>query len=362
MNITIIGGGNIGCTLATKFSLKANVTLFVGSNNDYRDYIKNMKIINPDTNSITVANISKITESLEDSLKEADYVFITYPQFLFEKLAKDMFPFVKKGTHLVFVPGSGGAEFWFKHFLDKQCTITGLQRVHCVARIIDKGKSVKECGVKKSLKIASIPNSFNKEAKNVLEELYNLPIELLHNYANITLINSNSILHTSRLYCLFKNYTHDLIYNYIPLFYEEWDMESAEVLAKLDNELQEILQVLSNNDMDMSGIIDILTYYDSTNTTQLKNKLCSISGFKGIKTPSVELTNGFKPDFESRYFIADFPYGLDIILSFAEICGTKKDTLQLVSNWYYKITNTHRVFNLNQFNINNLNDIISFYK
>ena len=360
MNITIIGGGNIGSTLATKFSLKSNLTLYVGNSNNPDDYTKNMQIFNPDTNSTTTANINKITNSLKEALKDADLVFITYPQFLFKKLAEDMYPYVKEGTHLVFVPGSGGAEFWFKHFLNKNCTITGLQRVHCVARIIEKGKLVKECGVKKSLKIASIPNRYNSEAKKILEFLFDLPIELLDNYANITLINSNSVLHTSRLYCLFKDFNQNRLYKHIPLFYEDWNIESAKVLISLDNELQEILQTLSNNKMDMTGIVDILTYYDSTNEIELKNKLSSISGFKGIKTPYIETEKGLKPDLNSRYFIADFPYGLDIILSFAEICGTNKTTLEQVSNWYYKISNTKRVFNLKQFNINSLEDVLNF--
>ena len=69
----------------------------------------------------------------------------------------------------------------------------------------------------------------------------------------------------------------------------------------------------------------------------------------------------FVPDFGSRYFISDFPYGLDIILSFARICNIQCNNLKMVSDWYHKLTKTPIVFNLGDFGINSINDIIELY-
>ena len=52
--------------------------------------------------------------------------------------------------------------------------------------------------------------------------------------------------------------------------------------------------------MDMSGIIPILQHYESTNAVELMNKIKSIKGFKGLTTPSIQIHEGFFPDFNSR--------------------------------------------------------------
>lgn len=361
MNISVIGGGNMGCVLATRFSQKHNVILYISNrNNEIINYQNNMKMYNPDKQHTITGNISKITDSLEYAINNSDYIFITYPQFLFKNLSEQMLPYLNN-KHIMFVPGSGGAEFWFKNAIDKGCTITGLQRVHAVTRIVEKGKLATEKGIRETLKIASIPMAYNNVAKEVISQLYEMSVELLPNYANITLINSNPILHTSRLYCLFNDYSNDKQYNYIPLFYEEWDEESSDLLIKLDNELRGVLDTLNNKGLDMSGIVPILNHYESTNQTELTKKLNSINSLKGIETPHIKVGNMCVPDFSSRYFISDFPYGLDLILEFALICNTQCDNIKKVSDWYHNITVTQQQFYLNDFKINDINDIVKFY-
>lgn len=363
MNIAIIGGGNMGCVLATRFSQNNKVILYVSNkNNELTLYKKNMHLFCEDTSTTMTAKIFSITDSLEDALKNVEYVFVTYPQFLFESLSKKMIPLLQENTHLIFIPGSGGAELWFQDALKKNCTITGLQRVHAVTRIIEKGKSVRESGVRKGgINIASIPSDYNAKAKDVLANLFEMNVNVLPNYLNITLINSNPILHTSRLYSLFQNFDLSTIYTRIPLFYEEWDIDSSKLLIKMDNELAQILQTLTKKGLDCSGIIPLLDHYESSNEIELTNKIRSINSFKGLQTPSVCVENGYIPDLNSRYFISDFPYGLDIILSFAKICNINCFYLDLVSKWYHKLTNTNVVFDLKDYKIMSLKHIVDFY-
>ncbi len=362
MNIAIIGGGNMGSVLATKFSQQNNVNLYISNRNGEIDqYLHNMQSINEDSQIITTAKIAKITDSLKDAIDGAEYIFITYPHFLLEKLSKEMLPLLKN-QNLIFIPGSGGAELWFKPCIEHGCTISGLQRVHAVTRIIEKGRLTRESGVRAFLKSATIPAKHSHSISIVLSQLYNMDVEVLDNYANITLINSNAILHTSRLYCLFKDYNKDIVYKSLPLFYEEWDIDSAQLLVDMDNELKTILDYLSQCGMNMSGIIPLLEHYESTNIYELKNKLTSINSFKGLKTPSIRLEEGYIPDFDSRYFTSDFPYGLDLILSFAKVCNIDCPNMLMVSNWYHNLSGTDNAFDLRKFDINTPNDIIGFYK
>lgn len=361
--ITIIGGGNMGSILSVKFSLKYDVTLFLNAPYEKVDeYHKDMVIFNEDNNTFIKGKINLITENLEDAVKDADWIYITYPSFLFSKLSKELIPLLHNGQHLVGIPGSGGFELYFKAALNKGVTITGLQRTHSVARIMAKGQEVRESGVRTSIKCASIPASFNKEASNFISDCYSLPVEPLDNYLNVTLLNSNPILHTSRLYTIFKDYLSKKEYDRLPLFYEEWSLESSELLEKMDQELFNMFDVLGKHNMPVTQITTLLKHYDSNNTIEMTKKLNSINSLKGLTTPSKLNENGkYIPDLSSRYFTADFPYGLDILLSFSYILGVSAPNMQKVSDWYHQVTNTERTFYLKDFGLNSIDDLKDIY-
>ena len=363
MKIGIIGGGNLGSVLAVNFSLKNEVILYTNLVDKVDEYRSDMQVFCEDTNSYKTGKDIRYTTSLKELAENSSYIFITFPSFMFEALANDLIPFLNNNHHLVFIPGSGGAELFFKKALEKGATITGLQRVHAIARIIEFGKLVKESGIKPKLKIASVPSSYNEKAAEDLNELYDLPIERLNNYLNVTFVNSNPILHTSRLATIFKDYPKTSKYESLPLFYEEWDDPSSSLLIKMDDELFQIIGKLKENGLDVDGVEPLLKYYESVDASSLTRKLSSIVAFKGIGTPSVKNEDGtFSPDLNSRYFTADFPYGLDILLSFGRTIGLNLSHMEMVSKWYHEISKNADSFSLEKFGINSLKDIIDFYK
>ncbi len=353
--IAIIGGGNFGSLLASKFSHCNCVYLYTTTPKLYRN---DLSIFTEDTNSWEKGNIAKITNSLPESINNADYIFITYPAFLFEQIANKIIPLLKPGQHLFCIPGSGGFELFFKKALDIGCTITGLQRVHCVARIIEKGKSVKESGIRSHLLCASIPATFNAEAASILSELYGIPVQPLSNYLNITLINSNPILHTSRLYSICKDFSPG---SKLPLFYEEWSLESSELLIKMDKELFKVFNYLETIGLPVTNIKPLLEHYESIDALSLTNKIRSIFSLKGLETPNTIKSGIVLPDYNSRYFTADFPFGLDILISFANALDVECPTMIQISDWYHQISGTKRVFSLQTFGIKTIDDLKKFY-
>ena len=361
--ITVIGGGNMGSILSVKFSQKHDVTLFLNAPYEkVEEYHHDLVVFNEDSNTFVKGKINKITEDLAEAVNDAEWIFITYPAFLFAKCAEMLIPLLHKGQHLVGIPGSGGFELHFKSALNKGVTITGLQRVHSVARIIKKGEEVRESGVRKGIRCASIPMSFNDEAARFISECYSLPVEPLENYLNVTLLNSNPILHTSRLYSVFKDYETVKQYDVLPLFYEEWSLESSELLEKMDQELFSMFKVLGANQMPVRQITTLLEHYESHNPLEMTKKLNSINSLKGLTTPSKLNENGkYIPDLSSRYFTADFPYGLDILLSFSYILNVSCPNMQMVSDWYHRITHTDRTFFLKDFGLNNIDDLKQIY-
>ena len=361
MRITILGGGNMGMLLATKFSQNNNVCLYVNNPSYSPDLYQKDMVALCDNGKQLKGNIRFITNDLEVACDNAEWLFITFPAFMFEEISKRLIPLLKKGQHLVGIPGSGGFELFFQKAIDKGCTITGLQRVHSVARIIEKGKMVKESGVRKELKCATIPSSFAKEAATILSSLYQLPVIDIGNYLNITLVNSNPILHTSRLYSIFTNKKINSSKE-PPLFYEEWDNKSSILLEHMDRELFEIIELLNKNRLKIDSIESILKHYDSIDSIGMTNKIKTIESLKGLKTPFVVKDGEYFPDLNSRYFTADFPFGLDILLSFANILNTRHKKMEMVSNWYHSISNDSNYFSLPAFGISSLKDVLTFYQ
>ena len=66
-------------------------------------------------------------------------------------------------------------------------------------------------------------------------------------------------------------------------------------------------------------------------------KIRSITAFQGIKTPLLSTERGFIPDFQSRYFLEDFPYGLCIIKGLCEIVRLDTPSIDKILKWFQKI-------------------------
>jgi hypothetical protein len=98
----------------------------------------------------------------------------------------------------------------------------------------------------------------------------------------------------------------------------------------MDEEFQQLLDVLP---VTKGSIPTILDYYESTDAVSLTNKLKSIQAFKGLKSPMKKVDGGYIPDFGSRYFTEDFPYGLHIVQSQARQHGVSTPMIDEILLW-----------------------------
>ena len=64
----------------------------------------------------------------------------------------------------------------------------------------------------------------------------------------------------------------------------------------------------------------------------------------------------------SRYFTADFPYGLAIIVAFADVLECEISNIREMMDWYNCVVKSDSVFDLQMFGINNQQDISLFYQ
>lgn len=358
MRFTIVGGGNIGTQFAAHCSAHGhNTTVYTSQ---VESFPSSVKTINDKGECVLSGKVDRITYD-SSVAADCDVMFITTPSFTANETARKLMPYIRNNTRVFFIPGSGGMEWAFKPLSDKGVSLYGLQRVPSVARVKDKGTVYCE-GYRKELFIASLPRADAEFGRMLIESLFDTPCAAMDNYLNVTLVPSNPILHTVRLYSLFKDYTRKKVYNTVPLFYEEWTDEASELLLACDEELQSVCRKISRtSSFDLSYVRSLKDHYESYTVRAMTEKIRSIKGFKGIPTPCVKTENGFIPDFDSRYFTADFPYGLRLLRQIADICGVAVPTMQMLSAWYNETSPRHKMFDFGDYGVYEYKQLHDFY-
>ena len=128
-----------------------------------------------------------------------------------------------------------------------------------------------------------------------------------------------------------------VVYDSVPLFYEEWNDASSELLIACDEEVQQICRALP--EFELQYVKSLRIHYESPTAQAMTKKISSIPAFQGLTSPMREAAPGqWVPDFSSRYFKADFPYGLKAIKDIAVLADVPVPTIDEVYAWYRGVT------------------------
>lgn len=344
MKITIIGGGNIGTLMAGEFAHKGHdVTIYTSKPERWN---KEIEVLDNEQNLLMTGILSNITNNLAEAVQNAEIIWVVLPAEMFVDFGKKLEQYITHGQMVGVVPGSGGAEFAFKGVIDKGGVLFGLQRVHSIARLEKYGKSVHMLGRKPKLELGSIPAAESERMGRIVSDLFDLPCTALPNYLCVTLTPSNPLLHTTRLYSMFKDYSDGVLYPRNFLFYEEWSDLASEMLINCDSELQMLCDTIA---LELKDVISLKKYYESPTINAMTKKISGIKAFKGLTSPMVECDGGWRPDFNSRYFTTDFPYGLKLIKDLAVAFDVKTPYIDIVWDWYTEVDPIHasKAFELN---------------
>ena len=307
-NIVIIGGGSLGHVTAGWLSAKGYKVSVLTRRPSYWDM--NLTIHSP-VGQIH-GSLQAVSSNPANIIPEADVILLTVPGYANATELMSIVPYLKDGCYLGAVFCSSGFFFEALPIVPENIRLWGFQRVPFISRVERYGHEANILSFKKDLQIAvERANEQEKEGfRTWIETAFHTPTMLRSNYLEVSITNSNPILHTARLYTMFKDWTDEMRYDHNILFYEEWTEEAAELMIKMDAELFEILKHLP---VDINYLIPLLKYYESHDAVSLKNKLASIQGFKGIKSPMKKDYRGWMPDFSNRYFTEDFGYSLRFI-------------------------------------------------
>ena len=333
MEITIVGGGNIGTQFAVHCAEKGHKVIVYTSTPEL--FCNRLNIVG-ETGEIThYGNIEFATNDPEKAFRNADLIMITLPSTMMRYIADIIYEYTDTKTKIGVVPGNGGSECAFKKCIERGNVFFGIERVPAIARLVKKGRTVKSTGYRDELHVSSIPIGNVEQCCKIIYGIFNIPCKAIPNFLNLTMTPSNPILHTTRLRTLFKDWKPGVMYDSIPLFYEEWDNESSELLIACDNEVQEICKALP--EFKLYYVKSLRIHYDSSTIEAMTKKISSIPAFKGLLSPIIEKNGKFIPDLHSRYFTADFSYGLSIIQQIGKMAQVEIPNIDETMQWYRNI-------------------------
>lgn len=331
MKITIIGGGNLGTLLGATFAYRGNeVTIHTSKPTQFS---KELEVYNGNDEFLFKGTVHKITEDWKDSIEGAELIWVTVPPQMFVETANFMEPYIKPGQMLGIIPGAGAAEFAFEKLINKGVKFFGLARVPSIARVKEYGKSAYMLGPAPELVIGSIPANNSKMICEAIQPLFTIKCRPVANYLAIAFTPSNPVLHTSRIYAMFKDYIPGNHYPTNELFYEKWTIDGAEILLNCSDELQQLCKAIP---MDMREVESMQFRHKIRTPEELATRICSLDRLKGLYSPVIKDDIGYIPDFESRYFVSDFPFGIKIMIETANLFDVPTPTMDLIWEWYEK--------------------------
>lgn len=330
LNICICGGGNLGHVMAGYIAAQGRHRVNVLTGHP-ESWSSSLKINVAESNGVDVLDgeLNRVSSDPADVIPESDVIFICLPGPHIKSMLERIKPYLNERTIVGSIVSNTGFFFHAHEVIGKQ-TIFGFQRVPFISRIVEYGKEADLLGSKKSLSVC-VENGNGNAIRMIFEQLLNTPIKLLDNFYEVSLSNSNPLLHPARMYTMWKDWNPMVVYDKVPSFYAEWTDEASQLLIDMDSELQSLLRHLS---IDQNSVPSILDYYESVDASSLTQKIRSIPAFKTIQSPMKQVGNGFIPDLKSRYFTEDFECGTFYIRDTARLNGIDTPAINQVCEWY----------------------------
>ncbi len=326
-HITICGGGNLGHVCAGVLGSIHHVSLLT----THPERWTNGVMVTAPGGKVYHGVLERVSSHAEEVIPQADIVLLCLPGFAIHDVLQQIMPHLRADTWVGTVVSSTGFFFEALELLPESQVLFGFQRVPFISRLTEYGSSAQLKGYKSSLSVAVEHCDDKEEVRSTLEQLFSTPTLLLHSYYEVSLSNSNPLLHTARLYTMWHKWSAGTIYPCNPYFYADWTTEASSLLITMDEEFQRILRAIG---LPTESIPPVLTYYESHDAESLTKKIRSIAAFQGILSPMKKIgEEGYVPDFTSRYFTEDFPYGMRFIVETAARFHIGIPTIERVYAW-----------------------------
>ena len=311
--ICICGGGNIAHALAAVFSERESISVFTRSPERWADRIS-WEVESSNTMRECCYKLNP-TRDL-NFVAAAECLVVCVPRFAMRDLLNTIDSAVHCGQTVFFIPGPAGMEEIVGGYLARGIDTVGFQRSPFVARIREYGHSVWVSGVRSVSRLAFSRVEIAGRWIRFAERIIGGRMETLSSFLTFTFSNSNPLLHPCRLVELLKGGRNG-VYDNCPFFYRDWTDVSSRLYMQADKEMYRAFMTYAS-ESDVADYESALSHYESATPEELTIKIQGIESLKSIAAPWKRDADGlWRPDFASRYFTEDIPYGTQVIKDYA---------------------------------------------
>lgn len=320
MRICVFGGGNIAHALCAAIARYEPVGVITRRPSEWADKIAY------EQDDMTFVSGQKVIASSDAMLaSDAEVVFVALPQFAIESAVDQLISVLPKGAAVVLVPAPARMDVYANKLSAAGLTAVGIQRVPYISRTLEYGRKVRISHDRMVHKLVVSEEDAKNLWSKLLPRWFGGEVVYLSCFKSLAFSNSNPLLHPSRLVVLFKNWQ-DRFFWENPPFYAGWTSESSELYIAADCELLEVMKRYPevNLKTDYESVLD---HYGVRTAEELTEKIRSIPSFRSILSPMKELDGKWVPDFDSRYFTEDIPFGTKVIQDYARNVGVSTPTI-----------------------------------
>lgn len=317
MNVTVVGCGHAGSTIAADLSLKGhNVTLLKTSNKLHNEHFE--KIYKEQKINITENNISKdanlvVTTNFEEAITSANLIILYIQTNYHENVIKKICKYISDGQIILIEPGYLSTSYFLKH-TNKDITIVEAESSPIDCRIISPGK-VQVLFKNVVNPVGVYPRKNIPLAKEKLSKLdYNF--EYISTVVEAALHNPNLIVHTiGAIFSIPRiEYTNKYGGNY-SMYREVFTPHIWNLVLSLDEEKMNVLEKLG---CDRLSYVDACKKRNSNDDNRDATEV--FFDYAHNSSPS-------GPDIpDSRYITEDVPEGLVLLESLGKVLNIKTPT------------------------------------
>ena len=284
--------------------------------------------------SATLPNGNRIEGALDfatsdhrDALRDADMALVCLPHCARWKALMSMSRHLRPGMLVGALPGFGGFTFAARHILPKDTVIFGTQRIPFVARKVKYGSEVEIRGIRRQTFLGASPAGKARAVAHVFEAALGVRTVPVPHLMNIELSPSNSVVNPARMYSLFNSPKRLLSGR--EEFFLDWDIQSSEILLRIDADLQASRRLLPR---DTSFVAPILLQYDACDAAHLTDQFRSLRSLAGRQVP-VRGRGQARMDLASAYVTEDLDHGLPVLHEILKKAGAEASSLTSILQW-----------------------------
>ncbi len=270
-------------------------------------------------------------------------MLLCLPSFVEPAILTKIIPFLDEDTFIGSIPGPGGFNWTAQYLLDKtqkKATIFGMGAIPWMCKIAKYGEEVKVLGTKTINGQVSVPAHRAPEVSELMGNLLKMPVLNIENFLQITLNPGNQLLHPGITYSMFRDWDGTPLPE-PPLFYEDITQEATDILQQMSDELMMLRFALEKRipNLHLSAVlplaISIQAGYGAAviDRTSLRSTIATNLAYAGIRTPMNQVEDGWVPNYQSRFFLEDIPYGVVVLKGLAELAGVPTPMFDRILTW-----------------------------